>query len=169
MTENNNITKGNNNKSIIISNPNFYTMPIPINKFVEVITIINENIDEYHNNSITEPPDIQQKIEYNNLIGIEEIFQEYLEYIDTINEVKKVLEADKSKYHYMTNVGHAIKDKYIELNVLNKNLSEIELWFEIKNNLIQINNIKDSMLESALEKIMVYLFFQCKIFKEPTL
>lgn len=137
-------------------------------------TIINILSDENLSDVINSPEinsfKINEKIDFNNLLTVQEIIDEYKVYYKKLDE--KYTEFDKQGANKSLSVFRVIKSQYTRLSSQNKN--ESELFIAIVDGVIDIiiksKNYKEipyEELEMCAYILVVDAFIRCKIFKNP--
>lgn len=114
--------------------------------------------------------EIQRKIEFNELLMVQPIIDDYKVYYGRINE--KYEEFDKQGANKSLSVLAAIRKEYIKLSVKIEDTNE--LFLSIIDNLIDIIiksrnyiEIPYDELEMCVSILVVDAFIRCKIFKNP--
>lgn len=114
--------------------------------------------------------DIEKKIEFNHLLHLQEIFDDYKIYYHKLNE--KYGELDKIAPNKSFSILQSIRHNYIKIST--EKDSSIDIFYEIINKVIE--TIKNSpnyeeiafeYLEMCTYIIVVDAFIKCKIFKNP--
>jgi len=136
--------------------------------------IINILSDEDLNGVVNSPEinsfEINKKIEFNNLLSVQEMIEEYKVYYKKLDE--KYTEFDKQGANKSLSVFHVIKSQYLRLLGQNQNESElfIAIVDSVVNVIIQSKNYKEisyEELEMCAYILVVDAFIRCKIFKNP--
>lgn len=137
-------------------------------------TIINILSNEDLADAIDSPEinsfEILRKIEYNDLLSVQDTIDDYKIYYSRLNE--KYIEFDKQGANKSLSVLKIIRKQYIQLS---KTIQDAhELFFAIIDNVIEIisssNNyveIPYDELEMCTSILVVDAFIRCKIFKNP--
>lgn len=137
-------------------------------------TIINilasEKLDDIETRYEINDFEIDKKIEYNNLMGIKDIINDYKIYHSKVNE--KYMIFDKSGVNKSLTILQTIRNKYIEVS---KELNdECEIFLNVMNKVSEIILHSKNYIEIPCEElefcvgiIVVDAFIRCKIFKNP--
>lgn len=137
-------------------------------------TIINilsqENLVEVNESLEINKFEIDRKIEFNNLISVRYIIDEYKIYYSKVNE--KYVEFDRQGANKSLSVFSMLKKQYMKLIGEEKN--EQEIFYSIIDTAIEIiKNSKNYVeipyeeLEMCVSIIVVDAFVRCKIFRNP--
>jgi hypothetical protein len=137
-------------------------------------TILNILANEDLTDAIEAPEinsfEINKKIEFNNLMSVQDTIDEYKIYYSKLNE--KYMEFDKQGVNKSLSVFRVIKSQYTKFLVAGK--ESCDLFFAIVNSVIDIiTNSKNYIeipyeeLEMCVHILVVDAFVRCKIFKNP--
>lgn len=137
----------------------------------KVITFLADvKLDENAVSPELDPFAIEDKIEFNNLQGVEETIDDYKIFYHKIDEI--YVEFDKEGQNKSYSVLQEIRKQYISLKSSSKSSSEV--FYGIINNLIDIiHNSRNytempfEELEACVSILVVDAFIRCKIFKNP--
>lgn len=136
-----------------------------------IISILaNEDLTENSESPEINPFEIQNKIDFNNLIAVQATIDEYKIYYHKLDE--KYTEFNKQGVNKSLSIFRAIKTEYTKL--LSIKNSPHDLFFSIVESLIEkIVNSKNHTeipfeeLEMCVYILVVDAFIRCKIFKNP--
>src|SRR5699024_8474654 len=137
-------------------------------------TIINILANENLGSSIELPEinyfEINKKIEFNNLLSVQDTIDEYKVYYNKLNE--KYVEFDIQGANKSLSVFRVIKGQYTRLLAIDKNSHD--LFFATIDSVIDIIlksrnyiEIPYEELEMCVHILVVDAFIRCKIFKNP--
>ena len=137
----------------------------------KVINILaNVNLDPNVASSDRIPFAIEDKIEFNNLQGVEEIIDDYKIFYRKVDEI--YTEFDKEGQNKSYSVLQEIRKQYILLKSSSKSSSEI--FYGIISNLIDIVRSSSNYTEMPFDELelcvsilVVDAFIRCKIFINP--
>lgn len=146
-----------------------YTTPSIL---AEVIHKISNSIDEILDTSSVEhlaPFNIEDKIDYNNILKYKDIFQEYSMFQGSINSVYIELEANGLQKNSKTILTQNVRTQYLKLR--NEITNPDELIDAIKAGLIKKDleslGFNSEIIDISLDIIIVDIFMRCKIFLPP--
>ena len=136
-----------------------------------IINILSkEDLSEVNESPEINPFEILRKIEFNELLSVKPIIDDYKIYYSKLDE--KYKEFDKLGYNKSLSVLSVLRNQY---NKLIKDIHEpYEVFFSIIDNVIElIQNSKNYIeipyeeLELCVSILVVDAFIRCKIFKNP--
>ena len=135
-----------------------------------IINILAENIDMTSIPPETVPFEIEDKIDFNNLQGVQEIIDDYKIFYHKLDQIYS--EFDKGGKNKSFSVLQEIRKQYIKLK--NTEKSSEEIFYEIIDNLLTIIKNSRNYVEVPIEELqmcvdilVVDAFIRCKIFKNP--
>lgn len=135
-----------------------------------IINILAENIDMASIPPETVPFEIEDKIDFNNLQGVQEIIDDYKIFYHKLDQIYS--EFDKGGKNKSFSVLQEIRKQYIKLK--NTEKSSEEIFYEIIDNLLTIIKNSRNYVEMPIEELqmcvdilVVDAFIRCKIFKNP--
>ena len=135
-----------------------------------IINILAENIDIASIPPETVPFAIEDKIDFNNLQGVQEIIDDYKIFYHKLDQIYS--EFDKGGKNKSFSVLQEIRKQYIKLK--NTEKSSEEIFYEIIDNLLTIIKNSRNYVEVPIEELqmcvdilVVDAFIRCKIFKNP--
>ena len=135
-----------------------------------IINILAENIDMASIPPETVPFAIEDKIDFNNLHGVQEIIDDYKIFYYKLDQIYS--EFDKGGKNKSFSVLQEIRKQYIKLK--NTEKSSEEIFYEIIDNLLTIIKNSRNYVEVPIEELqmcvdilVVDAFIRCKIFKNP--
>ena len=135
-----------------------------------IINILAENIDMTSIPPETVPFEIEDKIDFNNLQGVQEIIDDYKIFYHKLDQIYS--EFDKEGKNKSFSVLQEIRNQYIRLK--NTEKSSEEIFYEIIDNLLTIIKNSRNYVEVPIEELqmcvdilVVDAFIRCKIFKNP--
>lgn len=137
-------------------------------------TILNILANENLGDGIESPEinsfEINKKVEFNNLLSVQDTIDEYKVYYSKLNE--KYEEFDKQGANKSLSIFRVIKNQYAKL--LSTGKESHDLFFAIIDNVIDIIiksknyiEIPYEELEMCVHILIVDAFIRCKIFKNP--
>jgi len=125
-----------------------------------------EVIDSLEINSF----EILRKIEFNNLLDVQPIIDDYKIYHSRLDE--KYKEFDKQGANKSLSILSNIQKQYVQLSAKNKNIEPYELFYSIIDNLIEMIMKSKNYVEIPYEELemcvlilVVDAFIHCKIFE----
>ena len=135
-----------------------------------IINILAENIDMASIPPETVPFAIEDKIDFNNLHGVQEIIDDYKIFYHKLDQIYS--EFDKGGKNKSFSVLQEIRKQYVKLK--NTEKSSEEIFYEIIDNLFTIIKNSRNYVEMPIEELqmcvdilVVDAFIRCKIFKNP--
>ena len=135
-----------------------------------IINILAENIDMTSTPPEIVPFAIEDKIDFNNLQGIQEIIDDYKIFYHKLDQIYS--EFDKGGKNKSFSVLQEIRKQYVKLK--NTEKSSEEIFYEIIDNLFTIIKNSRNYVEMPIEELqmcvdilVVDAFIRCKIFKNP--
>ena len=140
-------------------------------KLTQVINIlVNENLDS--NNDINiQDFDIDKKIIFNNLNGVNTIINEYVKYNGKLSKIYSTFDSSGKNASFA--VLQAIRKEYTS-NKNNFKDNSLGLFMEIVKNIKQtvlesknLNEMSTEELDLCIDIIIVDAFIRCKIFENP--
>lgn len=161
--ENNSIAAG---RDINIISPTPSDFVLLVDKIIKTASSISPNM------VLSKPPDIDEKIIYNNLNSkersIKNIISGYAVNFSSIEQAKEILENDPASKGSFEQVISIINQLYVEIEEDDCGQSDAKrLWENMVNKLKEDNKIYDTNFNHAINQLFVYAFVKCKIFKEP--
>ena len=137
----------------------------------QIINILaEEKLDLKNNSPVSVPFDIEDKINFNNLVGVKEIIEDYIIYNNKLDEL--YTEFDKMGQNKSISVLQELKKQYIILKNTGKNSTEI--FYGIMDNVIRTVRESRNYIKIPLEELdlcviilVVDAFIRCKIFEKP--
>ncbi len=145
------------------------TKPLDLN-LTKIINILSkQDLNETENAVTIKGFNIDEKIEFNNLIEIKDIINEFAAYQPKIDKI--YTEFDSQGFNKSTSILSLMKGEYIKCR---KNSKKEELFYlifdRLKGKVIESKNFLDTeeeILDMCLYIIMVDSFVRCKIFENP--
>ena len=135
-----------------------------------IINILAENIDMTSTPPEIVPFAIEDKIDFNNLQGVQEIIDDYKIFYHKLDQIYS--EFDKGGKNKSFSVLQEIRKQYVKLK--NTEKSSEEIFYEIIDNLFTIIKNSRNYVEMPIEELqmcvdilVVDAFIRCKIFKNP--
>jgi len=135
-----------------------------------IINILAENIDMASIPPETVPFEIEDKIDFNNLQGVQEIIDDYKIFYHKLDQIYS--EFDKGGKNKSFSVLQEIRKQYIKLK--NTEKSSEEIFYEIIDNLLTIIKNSRNYVEMPIEELQMCVdilvvegFIRCQIFKNP--
>ncbi len=146
------------------------TKPLDLN-LTKIINILSkQNLSETESAITIKGFNIDEKIEFNNLVEIKDVINEFAAYQPKLDKI--YTEFDSQGFNKSTSILSLMKSEYIKCRKNSKNEELFYLIFDrLKSKIIESKNFLDTeeeILDMCLYIIMVDSFVRCKIFENPS-